>query len=128
MPCARTAAASWCRGPNADSPLAMTDLDLGFAPAVDLAQMIAERTVSPVQVISNSLSRIHEVNQKLNCFCFMWHGEALEAARVATLAVARGDPLGPLHRIPVALKDTTPPAGRPTPPRSSPTRNQVPGG
>src|SRR5438552_1628810 len=114
MPCARTAAASWWRGPNADSPLAMTDLDLAFAPAVDLAQMIAARTVSPVEVISNSLSRIDEVNQKLNCFCFIWHDEALEAARVATQAVAGGDPLGPLHGIPVALKDTTPTAGQRT--------------
>jgi len=92
----------------------MTDLDLAFAPAVDLAQMIAARTVSPVEVISNSLSRIDEVNQKLNCFCFIWHDEALEAARVATQAVARGDPLGPLHGIPVALKDTTPTAGHRT--------------
>src|SRR6266704_7112716 len=114
MPCARTAAASWWRGPNADNPLAMTDLHLAFAPAVDLAQMIAARTVSPVEVISNSLSRIDEVNQKLNCFCFIWHDEALEAARVATRAVARGDPLGPLHGIPVALKDTTPTAGHRT--------------
>ena len=92
----------------------MTDLDLAFAPAVGLAQMIAARTVSPVEVISNSLSRIDEVNQKLNCFCFIWHDEALEAARVATQAVARGDPLGPLHGIPVALKDTTPTAGHRT--------------
>jgi len=92
----------------------MTDLDLAFAPAVDLAQMIAARTVSPVEVISNSLSRIDAVNQKLNCFCFIWHDEALEAARVATQAVARGDPLGPLHGIPVALKDTTPTAGHRT--------------
>ena len=92
----------------------MTDLDLAFAPAVDLAQMIAARTVSPVEVISNSLSRIDEVNQKLNCFCFIWHDEALEAARVATQAVARGDPLGPLHGIPVVIKDQADVKGMPT--------------
>ena len=92
----------------------MTDLDLAFTPAVHLAQMIAARTVSPVEVVSNSLSRIDEVNPKLNCFCFVWHDEALEAAQVAAQAVARGDTLGPLHGVAVALKDTTPTEGHRT--------------
>jgi Asp-tRNA(Asn)/Glu-tRNA(Gln) amidotransferase A subunit family amidase len=91
-----------------------TDLELAFTPAVQLAPMIAERRVSPVEVVSNALTRIGEVNPKLNCFCFVWHDEALEAADAAAQAVARGDTLGPLHGIPVALKDTTPTAGHRT--------------
>jgi Asp-tRNA(Asn)/Glu-tRNA(Gln) amidotransferase A subunit family amidase len=92
----------------------MTDLDLAFTPAVDLARRIAARELSPVEAVANSLSRIDAVNPKLNCFCFVWHEEALEAARSAAAAVSRGDVLGPLHGLPVALKDTTPTAGHRT--------------
>src|SRR5438094_8300224 len=92
----------------------MTDLELAFTGAVDLARMIATRAVSPAEVGSNALSRIDEVNPKLNCFCFVWHDEAVDAADAATRAVARGEELGPLHGVPVALKDTTPTAGHRT--------------
>jgi Asp-tRNA(Asn)/Glu-tRNA(Gln) amidotransferase A subunit family amidase len=92
----------------------VTDLELAFTPAVDLARLIAARTLSPVELVSNSLSRIAEVNPKLNCFCFVWQDDAVEAARVAADAVARGGKLGPLHGVPVALKDTTPTAGHRT--------------
>src|ERR1700694_4689499 len=92
----------------------MTDLELAFTPAINLARMIAARTVSPVEVVSNALSRIEDVNPKLNCFCFVWHDDALDAAQTAAEAVARGETLGPLHGVPVALKDTTPTAGHRT--------------
>src|SRR5438132_3933632 len=93
----------------------MTDLELAFTGAVDLARMIATRAVSPAEVVSNALNRIDEVNPKLNCFCFVWHEEALAAAREATEALAKGGKsLGRLHGVPVALKDTTPTAGKRT--------------
>src|SRR5216683_4044669 len=92
----------------------MTDRELAFASAVDLGRIIATRTVSPVEVVSNALSRIDEVNPKLNCFCFIWRDEALEAAHSAAQAIARGEAVGPLHGVPVALKDTTPTAGHRT--------------
>lgn len=104
----------------------MTDLALGFTPAVDLARMIARRTVSPVEVLSNALARIEEVNPKLNCFCFVWHDEALEAADAAAQAVVRGEKLGPLHGVPIALKDTTPTAGHRTTLGSYTHENWVP--
>jgi Asp-tRNA(Asn)/Glu-tRNA(Gln) amidotransferase A subunit family amidase len=92
----------------------VTDLELAFTPAVDLARLIAARTLSPVELVSNSLSRIGDVNPRLNCFCFVWEEAAVEAAHVAAQAVARGETLGPLHGVPVALKDTTPTAGHRT--------------
>lgn len=92
----------------------MTDLELAFTPAVDLSRMIATRVVSPSEVVSNALSRIDDVNPKLNAFCFVWHNEATEAAAAAAQAVARGARLGALHGVPVALKDTTPTAGHRT--------------
>ena len=92
----------------------MTDLELAFTPALDLARMIATRAVSPVEVVSNALARIDDVNPKLNCFCFVWHDEAVKAAHLAAQAVARGETLGALHGVPIALKDTTPTAGHRT--------------
>jgi Asp-tRNA(Asn)/Glu-tRNA(Gln) amidotransferase A subunit family amidase len=104
----------------------MTDLELAFTPAVDLARVIAARTVSPVEVVSNALSRIDDVNPRLNCFCFVWHDEALAAAHAAGESVARGESLGPLHGVPVALKDTTPTAGHRTTLGSYTHENWVP--
>ena len=75
----------------------MTDLELAFTPALDLARMIATRAVSPVEVVSNTLARIDDVNPKVNCFCFVWHDEAVKAAHLAAQAVARGETLGALH-------------------------------
>lgn len=92
----------------------MANLDLAFTSAVDLARMVAEGAVSPVELVSNSLARIEEVNSKLNCFCFVWPDDAQAAARSAADQVYRDAPLGPLHGIPVALKDTTPTAGHRT--------------
>ena len=92
----------------------MTDLELAFTPALDLARMIATRAVSPVEVVSNTLARIDDVNPKVNCFCFVWHDEAVKAAHLAAQAVARRETLGALHGVPIALKDTTPTAGHRT--------------
>jgi Asp-tRNA(Asn)/Glu-tRNA(Gln) amidotransferase A subunit family amidase len=92
----------------------MVDVDLAYAPALDLARRIAARELSPVEVVRNSLDRIAEVNPLLNCFAFVWSDEALAAAGQAAQAVARNEWLGPLHGVPVALKDTTPTAGHRT--------------
>lgn len=67
-----------------------------------------------MELVKNSLARIEEVNPKLNCFCFVWSEEALAAAKLADAALVRKEPLGPLHGVPVALKDTTPTAGHRT--------------
>lgn len=95
-------------------PSSLVDLDLAFSPAGEMARRIASRQLSPVEVVTNSLARIEEVNPRLNCFCFVWHDEALAAARAAEQALARREPVGRLHGVPVALKDTTPTAGHRT--------------
>jgi len=87
---------------------------LAYASAVELARRIAAGELSPVEVVHSALARIDAVNPALNCFCFVWHDEALVAAEAAADAVARGDVLGPLHGVPVALKDATPTAGHRT--------------
>ena len=58
----------------------MTDLDLCYTPAAELARRIRAREQSPVEIVANSLSRIEEVNPALNCFCFTFPEEALAKA------------------------------------------------
>jgi Asp-tRNA(Asn)/Glu-tRNA(Gln) amidotransferase A subunit family amidase len=87
------------------------DVELAYLPAGELAAEVAGGRLSPVEVVANALARIEQVDPALNCFCVVTAEQALAAAREAEAAVARGDELGPLHGVPVALKDTTPTAG-----------------
>ncbi|MCY4406794.1 MAG: amidase family protein, partial [Rhodospirillaceae bacterium] len=95
----------------------MTDLSLAYTPATTLARLIGEKTISPVEVVQNSLARIEEVNGALNAFCFTYPDEALAQAREAERAVMAGEALGPPPRGPVAPQDPTPPQGERATPR-----------
>ena len=88
------------------------DPDLCFASAVEQARLVAAGAVSPVALVDNALARIAEVQPTLNCFAHVWADEARAEARAAAEAVARGESLGPLHGVPVAVKETTQVAGR----------------
>ncbi len=92
----------------------MPDLDLCYTPAAELARLIRAGELSPVEVVQNSLARIEQVNPVLNCFCFVYPEEALERARAAERAVRDGSALGPLHGVPLAIKDLTPTKGKRT--------------
>ncbi|MHC4520580.1 MAG: amidase, partial [Planctomycetota bacterium] len=92
----------------------MTNLDLAYRTAGDLARMIRSKQLSPTEVMENTLGRIETVNPTLNCFCFVYPEEALEHARaVENKVMAGGDP-GPLGGIPIAIKDLTPTKGKRT--------------
>jgi len=92
----------------------MVDLELCYTPTTELARRIRAKEISPVDVVKNSLARIEEVNPKLNCFCFVYPEEALAKAKEAEATVMAGKTLGPLHGIPVAIKDLTPTKGKRT--------------
>ena len=79
--------------------------DLGWLPALDLAALIRARAVSPVEVIDVVLARIERLNPRLNAFCTITAEEAREAAVAAEVAVMTGESLGPLHGVPVSVKD-----------------------
>ena len=90
----------------------MTDTELCFTPATALAALIRRRRVSPLEVTRAVLARIEKVNPPLNAYCTVAAEQALAAARKATAAVGkRGAKLGPLHGVPVSIKDLTPTAG-----------------
>ena len=85
----------------------MTDTELCFTPATALAALIRRRKVSPLEVTRAVLARIEKVNPPLNAYCTVAAEQALEAARRATAALTRRATLGPLHGVPVSIKDLT---------------------
>lgn len=90
----------------------MTYLDeLTKMNAIELASLIKTRQISAVEVIESHLDRIDALNPKINAFCTVLYDEAMSAAKSADIAVTNGTKLGPLHGIPVALKDLTPTKG-----------------
>ena len=84
-----------------------TPLDgpLWYAPATVLAAAIRERRISPVELVETILARIEKFNPLLNAYCTLVEDRAMDAARRAETAVMRGDRLGPLHGVPVSIKD-----------------------
>ena len=83
----------------------MDSVELCFMPAVDLAAAIRAKPVSPVEVVDAVLARIERLNPSLNAYCTVAAEAARGAAKVAEAAVLAGKPLGPLHGVPVSVKD-----------------------
>jgi aspartyl-tRNA(Asn)/glutamyl-tRNA(Gln) amidotransferase subunit A len=79
--------------------------DIPHLSATELSELIRKREVSPVDVVEAYLERIDLLNDKLNAYITVCHGEALEAARQAEQAIALGNYLGPMHGVPVTVKD-----------------------
>ena len=91
----------------------MRDDDLCFAPATELTARIRTRDISPVEVVRAVLDRIERHNGRVNAFAHLTPELALDMARDAERAVTRGDDLGPLHGVPVTIKDLHQLAGHP---------------
>lgn len=85
--------------------------DLCVTPATTLKRLIRLKKVSPVEVVRAVLDRIERVNPKLNAYCTVVAERALKAARHAESAVMKKKALGPLHGVPVSIKDLVPTAG-----------------
>lgn len=89
----------------------MIDRELAFAPATELLGLIAGKQISPVELTELYFRRIDDLNPKLNAYLLLAREEAMESARAAEEAVVRGDKLGPLHGLPISIKDTEPTKG-----------------
>src|SRR5262249_3646407 len=83
----------------------MNTADIPFLSAADLGRLIAQKEVSPVEVTEAYLGRIDDVDFKFNAYLTVCRTEAMAAAREAEQAILRGEYRGPLHGIPVAVKD-----------------------
>ena len=73
--------------------------------AAQTAALIRSKAVSPVEVMEAAIARIEDRNPALNAFVYTAFDEARARAQEAEQAVMRGDQLGPLHGVPVAIKD-----------------------
>src|SRR5258705_2662760 len=79
--------------------------DLGWLSALDLTRLIRGKEVSPVEVMTALLARIDAVNPALNAYCTVAAEEASDLASAAEIGVLTGEELGPLHGVPVSIKD-----------------------
>ena len=73
--------------------------------ATDTAAAIKAKTFSPLDAVRAYLDRIDRLDSRLSAYITVCHEEALDAAEQAELALARGDELGPLFGVPIAIKD-----------------------
>jgi len=71
----------------------------------EAARLIARKELSPVELTQGCLDRIARHDAELNCFITLTAENALAAARAAEAEIARTGPRGPLHGIPIGLKD-----------------------
>ncbi|HKQ74223.1 MAG TPA: amidase [Blastocatellia bacterium] len=86
--------------------------ELCFKDAVELARMIRDKEVSASEVMTAVLSRIEQLNPSVNAICALIAAEdALQAANEADERLAKGEPIGPLHGLPHAVKDLVLTAG-----------------
>ncbi|MGE4650051.1 MAG: amidase family protein, partial [Myxococcota bacterium] len=89
----------------------MSDPELCLLPARDLAARIAKREVSCTETMSAFLERIEALNPAVNAICTLDPEAALRAAREADHASVSREEAGPLHGLPVAIKDLVEVAG-----------------
>lgn len=81
--------------------------NLSRTSAVELAKLIKRGRISPVEVLDAHLAAIEAQNPKLNAIVTIVEDQARLAAQRAEAAVARGAAVGPLHGLPVVIKDVT---------------------
>lgn len=89
----------------------MTDFDLGFLPALELRELMLAKQVSAVEVAETFIGRINRLDGQLNSYITTSFDLAMASARNADAAVMRGENLGPLHGIPISIKDLEMTAG-----------------
>ena len=96
---------------NKEERINLSSEDLCFTPAVELRDMIRNKLISPVEVVSTFLNRIEKINPTINAYCTVVPEMALQSAREAEAAIRRGGEVGPLIGIPVSIKDVALTAG-----------------
>ena len=83
----------------------MDKKELPFLTASQLSNLIETKEISPVEATEAYLDRIEEVDPKLNSYITITWEQAFESARQAEQEIAAGKHRGPLHGVPMAVKD-----------------------
>lgn len=81
--------------------------EICYMPAHKLAGLIGSKELSPVEVVKTFLDRIGQINPIINAYCTVADDYAMKEAEKAERKVMSDLPLGPLHGVPVAIKDVT---------------------
>ncbi len=92
----------------------------------ELSRKIRDRSISPVELTHDCLSRIEKLNPTLNAFITVTAESALDRARIAEREIFGGDYRGPLHGIPIGLKDIIDTAGVRTTAASALYKDRIP--
>src|SRR3984893_4874727 len=90
------------------------------------AKLIAAKQLSPVELTSACLDRVKALDDKLHAFVHLTEERALAEARAAEAAIMAGGPKGPLHGIPIGLKDIVDTKGIPTTCQSKILQGNIP--
>ena len=93
---------------------------------LELGDALRLRKISPVELTRECLARIEKLNPTVNAFITVLAESALEQARLAEEEIAHGSWRGPLHGIPIGLKDLIDTAGVPTTAASELYKDRVP--
>ncbi len=88
--------------------------DLNWLTAVEAARLIREGVVSSRQLVEACLARVREIDGQVQAWAFLDTGHALAQARATDELRLSGQPVGPLHGVPVAIKDIIDTADMPT--------------
>jgi aspartyl-tRNA(Asn)/glutamyl-tRNA(Gln) amidotransferase subunit A len=79
--------------------------ELAFMSAVELAQSIHDKKVSSLEATENFFQRIDQLDSQLHSYLTLCRDQALADARAADAAVRQGSEWGPLHGVPISIKD-----------------------
>src|SRR6186713_2220582 len=90
------------------------NIDPALLPAHVMSAEIAAGRLSPVEIVEAALARIAAADGKLHAFVEVYDKEARLAAEAADKAIRSGHRVGPLHGVPIALKDLVDMEGRVT--------------
>src|SRR5258708_9769672 len=82
--------------------------------AVDAARLIREGVISSEQYVAACLARVRETDARIEAWAFLDPDHALEQARTADRWRLSGQPIGPLHGVPIGVKDIIDTADMPT--------------
>ncbi|MEE9209523.1 MAG: amidase [Kiloniellales bacterium] len=88
--------------------------ELHFSSAVELARMIKAREIGAAELLDHFLARVEAHNPALNAIIWMDSDSARARAKAADDALARGEDWGPLHGVPMTVKESFNLAGSPT--------------
>ncbi|MDB5946104.1 MAG: Amidase, partial [Ramlibacter sp.] len=89
-------------------------IDIPLDSASELSRALASGELTSIAIVTACLDRIREHDPHLHAFSEVYEGEALAAAEAADRMMRAGYRLGPLHGIPVAVKDLIDIAGKVT--------------